>query len=77
MGHGNALALDGLKYPLTGRKEELAGNGDDCADLFHAIQANEETGELAMTETGVEPTFDPLRGEARFQNLLQRLGLAR
>jgi TolB-like protein/DNA-binding winged helix-turn-helix (wHTH) protein/Tfp pilus assembly protein PilF len=32
---------------------------------------------LAMTEIGVEPAFDPLRGEARFQTLLRRVGLAK
>jgi TolB-like protein/DNA-binding winged helix-turn-helix (wHTH) protein len=32
---------------------------------------------LAMTEIGVESALDPLRGEARFQNLLRRVGLAK
>lgn len=33
--------------------------------------------ELAMTEIGIEPALDPLRGETRFQNLLRRVGLAK
>jgi TolB-like protein/DNA-binding winged helix-turn-helix (wHTH) protein len=32
---------------------------------------------LAMTEIGVEPAFDPLRREARFQRLLRRVGLGK
>lgn len=32
---------------------------------------------LAMTEIGIEPALDPLRGEARFQSLLQRVGLTK
>lgn len=32
---------------------------------------------LAMTEIGVEPALDPLRGEVRFQNLLRKVGLAK
>lgn len=45
-----------------------------------ALQALEEAlnqRALEMTEIGVEPALDPLRGQERFQNLLQRVGLAK
>ena len=49
-------------------------------DKQNALEALEKAfgvRELAMTEIGIEPAFDPLRGEARFQNLLQRVGLGK
>ena len=33
--------------------------------------------ELAMTEIGIEPAFEPLRVEPRFQDMLRRTGLAK
>jgi TolB-like protein/DNA-binding winged helix-turn-helix (wHTH) protein len=32
---------------------------------------------VAMTEIGIEPALDPLRGEERFRRLLERVGLAK
>ena len=33
--------------------------------------------QLHMTEIGIEPAFDPLRSEPRFQDLLSRVGVLR
>ena len=49
----------------------------DKQNAFDALEKAFGERELAMTEIGIEPAFDPLRGEARFQNLLKRAGLAK
>lgn len=49
-------------------------------DKQNALDALEKAfGEhaLAMTEIGIEPAFEPLRAEAKFQNLLRRVRLAK
>jgi hypothetical protein len=49
--------------------------GDKENALRSLEQAYEER-QLAMTEVGVEPAFDALRVEPRFQEVLQRVRLA-
>jgi len=47
-------------------------------DKERALQALEQgykERQLHMTEVGIEPAFDPLRSESRFQNLLHQIGL--
>ena len=48
------------------------GNKDAAIESLE--QAYRER-QIAMTEIGVEPAFDPLRSDSRFQSLLQRAGL--
>jgi tetratricopeptide (TPR) repeat protein len=47
------------------------GKALDCLERAYAER------QLAMTEMGVEPAFDPLRSEPRFVDLLRRVGLSR
>jgi len=49
----------------------------DKQNALDALEKAFGVRELAMTEIGIEPAFDPLRGEARFQDLLRRVGLAK
>jgi tetratricopeptide (TPR) repeat protein len=42
-----------------------------------ALEKAYEQRSLAMTELSIEPAFDPLRADPRFQSLLLRAGLAR
>ena len=58
---------EGIIYARMGEKEKALDSLEKALD-DHA---------LAMTEIGVEPALDGLRGEARFQKLLQRVGLAK
>jgi TolB-like protein/DNA-binding winged helix-turn-helix (wHTH) protein/Tfp pilus assembly protein PilF len=48
----------------------------DKAKALDFLEKAYEQRSLFMTELAIEPAFDPLRGESRFQNLLQRVGLA-
>lgn len=50
------------------------GDKDRAMDSLERAYAERQ---FAMTEIGVEPAFDPLRSDARFANLLRRVGLAR
>lgn len=58
---------DGLAilYARLGEKEEA----------LQALEQAYKDRQLHMTEIGVEPTFDVLRSEPRFQNLLYRVGV--
>lgn len=49
----------------------------ETQEALDALEEAFDERELAMTEIGVEPAIDPLRGEARFQSLLRRVGLAK
>ncbi|HTT33295.1 MAG TPA: winged helix-turn-helix domain-containing protein [Methylomirabilota bacterium] len=44
---------------------------------LHALENALDQHILAMTEIGVEPALDPLRGEARFQDLMRKVGLTK
>lgn len=48
--------------------------GEKTKALDYLEEAYEQRS-LAMTEIAIEPAFDPLRAELRFQNLLRRVGL--
>jgi hypothetical protein len=54
----------------------LARLGRKSAAL-DALEKAYEQRSLAMTELAIEPAFDPLRAEPRFQSLLLRIGLTR
>jgi tetratricopeptide (TPR) repeat protein len=47
----------------------------DKSKALDLLEKAYEQRSLFMTELAIEPAFDPLRGESRFQNLLQRVGL--
>jgi eukaryotic-like serine/threonine-protein kinase len=49
----------------------------DKQKALDALENALEERVVAMTEIGVEPALDPLRGEVRFQRLLERVGLAK
>jgi hypothetical protein len=40
-----------------------------------ALEKTYEQRQLAMTETAIEPAFDSIPAEPRFQDLLRRVGL--
>jgi tetratricopeptide (TPR) repeat protein len=46
------------------------------AKAIDSLESAYSERQLAMTEIGVEPAFDVLRSDARFQGLLRRVGLA-
>ena len=56
-----------IVYSRLGEKDKAL----DCLEQAYAER------QLAMTEIGVEPAFDPLRAEPRFAALLRRVGLSR
>ncbi|HXY23534.1 MAG TPA: winged helix-turn-helix domain-containing protein [Candidatus Acidoferrum sp.] len=58
---------EGIIYARMGEKEKALDSLEKALD--------EHT--LAMTEIGAEPALDQLRGEARFQSLLQRVALTK
>jgi tetratricopeptide (TPR) repeat protein len=47
------------------------------AKALDSLEEAYEQRSLAMTEIGVEPAFDAIRADPRFQNLLRRVGLER
>ena len=47
------------------------------SEALDALETAYEQRSLAMTELPIEPAFDPLRADPRFQSLLLRVGLAR
>jgi TolB-like protein/DNA-binding winged helix-turn-helix (wHTH) protein len=58
-----------------GRAILYARLGDKDLAIASLQKAYEER-QIFMTEIGVEPAFDPLRSDPRFQSLLHRVGLA-
>jgi TolB-like protein/DNA-binding winged helix-turn-helix (wHTH) protein len=56
-----------IVYARLGEKEKS----------LDALEKAFEEHVLAMTEIGIEPALDSLRSDARFQNLLRRVGLAK
>jgi len=49
----------------------------DKEKALQALEQGYEERQLHMTEIGIEPTFDALRPELRFQDLLRRIGVQR
>jgi hypothetical protein len=47
----------------------------DKSNALDLLEKAYEQRSLFMTELAIEPAFDRLREESRFQNLLQRVGL--
>jgi hypothetical protein len=50
---------------------------DDANKAFASLERAYSERELALTELGVEPAFDSLRSDPRFQDHLRRVGLAK
>ena len=50
---------------------------DDADKAFASLERAYSERELALTELGVEPAFDSLRSDPRFQDQLRRVGLAK
>jgi hypothetical protein len=50
---------------------------DDADKAFASLEPAYSERELALTELGVEPAFDFLRSDPRFQDHLRRVGLAK
>jgi tetratricopeptide (TPR) repeat protein len=44
-------------------------------EALHSLEKAYEQRSLAMTEIAIEPAFDPIRTDPRFQDLLRRVGL--
>jgi TolB-like protein len=61
---GDGLAI---LYVRLGEKEKA----------LHALERAYKERQLHMTEIGIEPAFDALRSEPRFQDLLHRIGVLR
>jgi len=47
----------------------------DKPSALDALEKAYEERSLSMTEIAIEPSFDPLRADPRFQTLLRRVGL--
>ena len=47
----------------------------DHEQALRALETSAERRELPLSGLGVHPLWDPLRGEARFKALLDRIGL--
>ena len=73
----NKLEADNWKHPTDPTSMAFAnlGVGDNQAALDWLEKAYAQRSN-ALTSLKVEPGFDPLRGDPRFKELLQRVGLA-
>jgi TolB-like protein/DNA-binding winged helix-turn-helix (wHTH) protein/Tfp pilus assembly protein PilF len=71
------LEAENRKQPIDSASMAFAnlgvGNKDAALDWLKKAYAQRSNG---LTSLKVEPAYDPLRGDPRFQELLQRVGLA-